>query len=188
MRLMVVPFRKVGQLDRVKYEDAETRILEKLRRARSLNDIKNVEEYAYLQLGTMSSRVWPAIAKRKRQRQQFLEYELETRWEWPLSGSLIVLDSAARQYVSELGNDHPMLNEFLADRLRLEMRYTDEMMIEMMVLGEQANALRQQIEEARVKHLRIEYERQLASMRKLVRDRLESHWSGVVGKVNGKML
>ncbi|KAF4707414.1 hypothetical protein FOZ62_006928, partial [Perkinsus olseni] len=66
--------------------------------------------------------------------------------------------------------------------------YTDEMMIEMMVLGEQANALRQQIEEARVKHLRIEYERQLASTRKLVRDRLESHWSGVVGKVNGKML
>ncbi|KAF4660246.1 hypothetical protein FOL47_007244, partial [Perkinsus chesapeaki] len=171
-----------------RYEIAEGRILEKLRRAHSLNDINDVEQYAIGQLGTMSSRVWPAITKHRRQRQQFLEYELETRWEWPLSGSLIVLDSAARQYVNELGRGHPILNEFLADRLRLETRYIDEMMLEMVVFGEQVKSLQQEIDNAKVKHLRMEYQRQLAVTRRSIRDRLEDEWTRKIGSVNGKML
>ncbi len=93
--------------------------LKRLRHAKTVPEINRLEDFARLVLGPLESRVWASLNKTRHQRCQFLEYELETKWEWPLSGPLPVVLAACKSYAEELGVDHPMMKEFIKDASRL---------------------------------------------------------------------
>ncbi len=118
-----------GKYERIlanRLAELQTEYSEKLRLAPNSYSIREIKKEADFLLSGSVNDLADFANKTQRaikQRKQFLESELVSRWDFPLHGVLGPFEYALRQYVSELGANHPQVVNFEAEVANLYRRY-----------------------------------------------------------------
>eukprot|EP00392_Amoebophrya_sp_AT5.2_P012373 g12476.t1 len=106
--------------------ELQTEYSEKLRMAANSYAIREIKKEADFELSGSENDLLDFANKSQRaikQRKQFLESELVSRWDFPLHGVLGPFEYALKQYVAELGENHPQVVNFEAEVANLYRRY-----------------------------------------------------------------
>ncbi|CAD7958286.1 unnamed protein product [Amoebophrya sp. A25] len=164
--------------------ELQTEFSEKLRLAANSYAIKEIKKVADFELSGSVVDVMDFSNKSQRairQRKQFLESELVSRWDLPLHGVLGPFEYALKQYKSELGENHVQVIEFEAEVSKLYNKYETKFNDESESICDELNRLETgKLSAPQVKSVLQHFDQQVAQRIDEAKQNIE-HWGNLFG-------